>query len=139
MISLILGAWRIWAPILAVIALYFAVSSYIDGVRDEGIKTGIARQAEVDKKEFDRRSLEREARILELETQTTLLANSLALKNVEAKGRAADVDKKLASLDGKFGVFQKDGKANTGCSSTEFYLGSDFSNVWNSYNKAIFQ
>ena len=129
---------RFFFGIFAVVALVIAYNNFVASIRKECMEEGIKLQAEKSREIMDKMQKDYDARVLALETKSTALAETLDKSNGQAHARIVDLNnqlsKKTAALNST--VYSGDGKA-IDCKDAAggIYLGSDFSRLWNQYNK----
>jgi hypothetical protein len=130
--------WKFFAGMIAIVALYFTYTNHIENVRNAGMQEGIEKQAAKDKEEWDKVQARHDEKVKWLENHTTDLANSMAMTNSVNSARIAELNKlvsaKIKELDRT--TYDASGKPVT-CPTpgADTYLGNEFTESWNKYNK----
>lgn len=126
------------AVLALVVALVFGVTSYLDKVRDAGVREGIAAENAVWVAREKALVAEQNKRIDQLQNDATKLAADSKTAQDAAAKKIGELDRKLASNQRlNTVVYTQAGVAQT-CAQ-QIYLGIEFSDQWNAYNTEVLQ
>jgi predicted RNase H-like nuclease (RuvC/YqgF family) len=125
-------------------AIAGAVSWYntqLEKAYDRGYSVGVADQYKEDKAKFDKMQEEHDRRVKELEKRSTELGEELDTLKQDSNAKISELNAKLDAKTKKLNqtLYDQAGKPLQTCPpvGTEYYLGPDFSSVWNSYSTGL--
>ena len=130
------------AAVAAVFLIKAGFNSYTTSIRNAGIEEGIKRENAVWVDREKKRVEDQEKKIKEVETSAKTKADALAAERDKANSQIEELNKQLDKEKRRVNtvIYTKDNKPVT-CNSqnqeTEIYLGTEFSNRWNAYNKVM--
>ena len=116
--------------------------AYHDQVYSSGVEAGIAKENNVWVERENKRVADNERRIKEIEKNARELADANRDAIRLRDQRITELNTKLAAEKSRLNtvVYRKDGTPNMSCpSDTQIFLGTAFSQVWNTYNAEIFK
>lgn len=132
--------------VIAVLALVGFIAyegkAYHDQVYNSGVEAGIAKENKVWTDREEKRVDDNQKRIAELEKAARDLADANRDAARLRDQRIAELDHALAEEKKRLNtvVYRKDGTPNMSCpSDTQIFLGTAFSQMWNSYNAEVFK
>lgn len=128
----------------AAAAIAFSISWYNDQLEaayDRGYSVGVADQYKKDQATFAEMQAEHNRRVRELEKRSTELGEELDTLKQDSRAKINELNAKLDAKTKKLNqtLYDQAGKPLQSCppAGTEFYLGPDFSSVWNSYSTGL--
>lgn len=134
-----MAAWRIWLPIIAVIALGWWANHTYNNLKTKWIQSGIDQENKV---WLDREAKRIEARdelIAKLEKKSTTLADAALKSSSEATAKIAALNKKLLEEKSRKAIntviYTQEGTPAPCQPVGDIYLGLDFSRSWNEYTQ----
>lgn len=137
-----------WVYIVIGLAVAFAIAGAISWYNtqleesyNKGYKAGVSAQYEEDRQKFDDMQARHDKRVQELEKKSTELGDELTALKTDSESVIRDLNAKLDAKTKKLNqtLYDQAGKPLQSCppAGTEFYLGPDFSSVWNSYSTGL--
>ena len=137
-----------WLYIAIGLAVAFAIAGAIgwynaqlEAAYDRGFTSGVAAQYEKDRAKFDEMQAEHDKRVQELEKRATELGEELDGLKKDSDTKLRELNAQLEAKEKKLNrtLYDQAGKPLQTCppAGVEFYLGPDFSSVWNSYSTGL--
>ena len=136
--------WMYIVAALIVVALVVSgiwwYNNQIEKAFKRGEEVGVAAQYKKDKETFDEMQRKHDERVKALEELSKKLGNDLDTLRADSASKIQVLDTKLAAKSAELNrtMYNKAGKPIT-CpqQETEFFLGKDFSDVWNAYTTEL--